>query len=290
MDNIDIIQPQLIILQGLPASGKSTRAKELTEQGYTRVNKDLLRTMLHFDEFSRRNEAITHNMSYLIVENLLKSGVKVVIDDTNLNPKTLNKWTHLADSLLIPYKVETMKTHWLTCVERDMARDKQVGKDVILSMALRYQGALDGKEVIICDIDGTIASVEHRRGYLVGDRKDWKGFFSNMQYDPFRKEVWKQVLEEKKKHNASVVFVSGRPEDYRDVTSKWLQDNTEYSGPLLMRSKGDSRDDTVVKKEIYERYLANTKVVKVFDDRPKVIRMWREIGLDVVDVGDGIEF
>lgn len=40
----------------------------------------------------------------------------------------------------------------------------------------------------------------------------------------------------------------------------------------------------------YDKYLTGLEILKVFDDRPSVIRMWRENGLLVEDVGNGEEF
>ena len=59
-----------------------------------------------------------------------------------------------------------------------------------------------------------------------------------------------------------------------------------------MRKNRDYRPDTIVKKEMYDQMLVDGyKPTLVFDDRPSVLRMWREIvGLTVVDVGMGIEF
>ena len=43
------------------------------------------------------------------------------------------------------------------------------------------------KKIVICDIDGTIANNDHRQHYLEG-KKDWEGFFSELEsmnfYDP----------------------------------------------------------------------------------------------------------
>ena len=62
--------------------------------------------------------------------------------------------------------------------------------------------------------------------------------------------------------------------------------------PLYMRKEKDYRKDTIVKREMYDQMLEDGYNPKlVFDDRPSVLRMWREIdGLKVVDVGDGLEF
>jgi hypothetical protein len=46
-----------------------------------------------------------------------------------------------------------------------------------------------------------------------------------------------------------------------------------------------------VKNQMLDTYFPDKNVIRaVIDDRPSVIRMWRENGLDVIDVGKGIEF
>lgn len=114
--------------------------------------------------------------------------------------------------------------------------------------------------------------------------------FANIHNDRPRHEIITQIrglfLAE-----YTIVFVSGRPDTYKKETIEWLENNiglAEYY--LLMRQGHDSRDDTDVKRDIYKNYLIGKKIIKVFDDRPRVIRMWREEGLEVVDVGSGIEF
>jgi hypothetical protein len=61
---------------------------------------------------------------------------------------------------------------------------------------------------------------------------------------------------------------------------------------LYMRKAGDYRSDDIVKEEIFNKYFGDVKdrVLCVFDDRPRVIRMWRRIGIPVFDCGLGVEF
>ena len=59
-----------------------------------------------------------------------------------------------------------------------------------------------------------------------------------------------------------------------------------------MRMADDTREDSIIKKELFNKWIRNIyNVLFVIDDRPRVIRMWRhELGLTVFDVGNGIEF
>jgi hypothetical protein len=57
---------------------------------------------------------------------------------------------------------------------------------------------------------------------------------------------------------------------------------------LKMRAAGDKRSDDIVKREIYEQKIAPWRtVVAVFDDRNKVVNMWRELGLLCLQVYPG---
>lgn len=57
---------------------------------------------------------------------------------------------------------------------------------------------------------------------------------------------------------------------------------------LFMRETDDKRKDHVVKLELYKKYIdGNYNVEAVFDDRQRVVDMWRDIGLTVFQVADG---
>ena len=283
-------------MRGLPASGKSTKAKELIKGGgeFFRVNRDLLRTMLHHDVWTGKREGVTVDTAQMIVGNLLSQGKNVIIDDTNLGDKHVNMWTMMAENFGAKFEIIDMmeNTTVADCLERNTDRiDKPaVPESVIKGMALEY-GYAGVDKVVVCDIDGTIADCTHRVHHVKGDMKNWKAFFAEMEKDEPRTDVWENVKNDAIAHDAEIILVSARPEDYREVTEQWLRDSgmTEYTH-LVMRRKGDKRPDTDVKSDIYRRYLQQYDIIKVFDDRPSVIAMWREYGLEVEDVGDGKDF
>lgn len=283
---------KMTIMRGLPASGKSTKAKELLSVGNTvRINKDILRTMLHFDNFTHRNEGHTRDASRKLADWYLTNGVNVIIDDTNLNGGTVQSWKDLAKihNAKIEY-VDCTDVDVLTCIIRDGSRDKKVGQHVIEKMALQHLEYLKGEKVIICDLDGTLCDIEHRLHFAHSEPKDWESFFAGISQDRLREDVKNKVSKLSVNENAKVIFVSARPENYRKETEEWLGRNYCTPNTLIMREVGDKRPDTEVKSEIYDKYLKNLNIIKVFDDRPSVIRMWREKGLEVEDVGKGIEF
>lgn len=55
-----------------------------------------------------------------------------------------------------------------------------------------------------------------------------------------------------------------------------------------MRRKGDYRPDEIIKKEIFDNYiLGQYDVICVFDDRNKVVDIWRENKLLTCQVEQG---
>lgn len=145
------------------------------------------------------------------------------------------------------------------------------------------------KDAVIFDLDGTLADITHRLHFVRGQkRKDWGSFFRAIPQDTLRQDVYD--LYNMYVQDYTILLVSGRPETYRTITWDWLTLHN-ISHPLYMREKGDFRPDTIVKAEIYDQLIAPYyRIHIVVDDRPSVLRMWKEKGLSVIDVGKGEEF
>lgn len=135
----------------------------------------------------------------------------------------------------------------------------------------------------ICDIDGTLA--------LKGERSpfDWSRVGEDLPNEPVIR-----VVEALLYLGDNIVFMSGRMEQCRRQTALWLTANIDccyvhpvgnYGEELLMRADGDFRPDEIVKRELFDNHVKpRYTVIGVIDDRSKVVRMWRELGLTVLDV------
>ena len=293
---------KMMIMKGLPASGKSTIAQGIiVEHGNAvRINKDLLRKMLHFNKFTGKNEGLTRNAARALAKTFLESGTNVIIDDTNLNVGTMQSWKDLAKELNVKVEViDLTEVPVEECVMRDNEREDSVGGVVIKNMALRAGlKTFPQKSVVLCDIDGTIADTSHRLHYVKKPadadenwKKDWKGFFSQMEGDPVRQDV-QNMLIQLYNEGYTIIFMSARPENYREATLRWLQAHfLTFAYTVIMRRENDKRPDTETKKEMIEQHFPDLGVIHtIFDDRPSVVRLWKEMGLNVIDVGKGEEF
>lgn len=148
MTEIDMNHVSMVeVLVGLPASGKSTYAKTLVEQGWMRVNKDCLREMMFFSEYSKENEEQVDAIEMHLMLYYLHLGKKVVVDDTNLNPKRIKLISDTLDNS--PFSPAVMINNKFCfvpieeCIKRDAKREKSVGKEVITNMWDRYLKDMD---------------------------------------------------------------------------------------------------------------------------------------------------
>ena len=139
---------------------------------------------------------------------------------------------------------------------------------------------------VVVDLDGTITSAAWRAPLLaVPRRKRAAAFFEAMHRDAPVEPVIELVRWVA--HHADVVLLTGRPADYEPAIRTWLADHEVPYDRLLMRSPGDRRQDTEVKREYYRQEIAPRYDVRiVIDDRPRVIEMWREEGCYVLTAVD----
>ena len=137
---------KIIILQGVPCSGKSTWAREFvkTHKDYVIVSRDAIREMSGVYWMPEREDYISC-VEYDCVYDALKNGFNVIIDAVNFNPKTLHKWETAANGLAdIEYK--RFDVTFEEAVRRDKERgergEKSVGEDVIRTFFSKYLGGI----------------------------------------------------------------------------------------------------------------------------------------------------
>lgn len=277
---------KLLLLRGLPASGKTTFAKELARNdgNWVRVNKDDLRNMLHGGRWSGKHERRIVQLERQLVEKALKDGKNVVIDDTNFNSIHEKQYREIAKQYNADFEIKEFDTPLEECIKRDNARPNGVGETVIRKMYNQYLKPAPAKytpdsmlqPAIVCDIDGTLAHMHDRSPY------DWSKVGNDMVDIPI---AWLTSILFR---SVSVILVSGRDESCRKETEDWLAKNGICYTKLIMRKEGDNRPDEVVKEEIFNEHIRGGYNVRfVLDDRDKVVDMWRQMGLKCLQVAEG---
>jgi len=293
---------KILILIGIPASGKSTWAKEYVRKhaNYVRVNRDDFRSMLKDAAMCENKiEDMITSLTFKVIESALMKRLNVIVDNTNLKRKYIDeiveRFKYQAD---IDYQVFDVSLN--KAIERDNSREAKVGEGVIRKMYESYKVLIDSfdfqpvkkieqrpavvpdfnselEDAVVFDIDGTLALMGKRGPF------DWKRVYV---YD-----VNNIVAEQVKFHKnlgRKIILVSGRDEVCREETQEWLRFHDIHFDELYMRPKDDQRKDTVVKREIYETHLQDKyNVLCVYDDRLQVLEMWNNLGIFAFNVNQG---
>lgn len=131
----------------------------------------------------------------------------------------------------------------------------------------------------IVDIDGTLAHMSDRSPY------HWHRVGEDSLSPAVMAAVTAFAASPEK---PAIVLVSGRDGVCRPETEQWLAEHRVPYTELHMRAPGDNRKDSIVKAELFDRFVRHRyRVVAVLDDRDQVVRMWRRMGLVCFQVAEG---
>jgi len=164
----------------------------------------------------------------------------------------------------------------------------------------RYDKSVPSK-AIICDIDGVLADGSHRNHLIEnkknrGDPKIWREYFDGIPHD--RVFEWCRQVLNRFSPDHSIIFMTARPERYRELTEEWLLLNNIQYDELYMRQDNlratdplnkDFEPDSVIKRRFYDDHIKEKyRISFILEDRKAVVDMWRSIGLTVLqnDYGD----
>ena len=293
--------PSVTIIRGVPSCGKTTWAREWVEKDPTvraRVSRADLTAMAGGDI----GVEMAKTMRDAALSALLAADLDVVVDDIHLSDASVLEIVTVAQrhqSLILVYDMSQFSLDEV--FRRNATRDRPVPEDVIAGYHRTFvQGQsfplplppmpqppeppsqyvpIEGQPTYLVDIDDTVA--------LVGDR------------DPFDMDTVglaqpnEPVIRLLEALNGTglfqFIFMTARPERGREATEKWLVDHIDVEwARLFMRDGHDDRPDSVVKQEIFDREVRERyNIVGVFEDKSKVVAMWRSLGLPVFQVADG---
>lgn len=268
---------KLMLMIGESGSGKSTWAKQKVAESngtWIRVNRDDLRI-----EFPDKSEREIEKIEKHRAAEALAQDINVLVDNTHLNPNTVEKWRNFANHKAA-FDIYRMTTPLHECRRNDAGRSGKacVGRSVIERQFLssgRLQTLLDakesGKKIVIVDVDGTVADMRGVRGPFEEHR-----VFEDKQYQVIID--WVNALAE----DHIILFVSGRHSTCGPDTCAWLSKHDVLFDHIFMRHSWDDRSDVIVKQEILDailQYVPKSQIAFVLDDRPKVVSMWKKNGL-----------
>lgn len=150
------------------------------------------------------------------------------------------------------------------------------------------------RPLYIFDLDGTIANIQHRVHLLSTDSPTrWNKFYDACDKDTPNDPVVR-TMHMLLAQGAEIWVFSGRSDRVQRKTILWLMQNTLLPPStiydiLVMRPEGDHRPDDELKQVFVDNMLHEDRdrLVAVFDDRKRVVDMWRKNGIACFQVADG---
>lgn len=147
------------------------------------------------------------------------------------------------------------------------------------------------KTHVLCDIDHVIADAAWR-DYLLEPRPvDWDHYHTLAKEDEVHEDVV-HLLSCLRDGGMTIVVVTGRPEKWEPLTTKWLYQNNVPADLLMMRPNDDYRSNGDVKIALITAYFgteeeARERVAFLIEDNPSTVSKFAGIGIPVLKVVRG---
>ena len=153
------------------------------------------------------------------------------------------------------------------------------------SVAGGASGGSSAARLTVLDLDGVCADVRHRLHHLAARPKDWEAFFADCVDDaplPMALEIATAAVSGP--GAAALVYLSGRPERYRAMTTNWLREHGFPDAPVHLRPNHDRRPARIFKPEVLARLGGPAAVSMVYDDDVQVVDALQGLGYAVFHV------
>lgn len=142
------------------------------------------------------------------------------------------------------------------------------------------------KPIVIVDLDGTLSEGSHRLHLLPTENlhltESWREFNRAAAGDsPIKSTI--AVINGLWVSGFAIVILTGRSDEVRYETCKWLNENGVKFDEIIMRRQEDNRKDTVIKEEAL-RAIGLDNIVCAFDDSPNVVKHFRSLGITTYQV------
>lgn len=296
---------KIILVQGIPGSGKSTWAKKWVEEDpihRVRWNNDDCRKMCGPYWIPERETFIR-----IIRESFLNAAMMapkdIVIDDMNLNPNTIEFYENLVKNYnkvassrgREPYTIEykLFNTPVEECIRRDALRENPVGEQFIRGTFKKYALYIrdcqntkiidnmaklyinNKPNCVLVDLDGTLTYALERPWY-------GKEAASKMFND--KANVGLVTLLRSLSEDVKIIIMSGRSEgDEAKASLNWLSYWNIKSEQAIFRKEGDYRAGEIIKLENYNKYIKGKfNVLAAVEDDPKCVKMYQEQGIFIL--------
>jgi predicted kinase len=126
---------KLVLLIGIPGSGKTTLASTLIGKGFERLCADDIRLELYGNEAEQGNPKEVFTIFFERLESLLALNKDIVIDNTNVKFEHRQQIIDRANKFqYTDIQLWVLDVPLAVCLERNKKRERQVPEDVITNL------------------------------------------------------------------------------------------------------------------------------------------------------------
>lgn len=294
---------KIILCQGIQGSGKSTWAKAWAAEcpeDRVRLNYDDIRNMLG-PYWVPSREPMLKTIEAAFLDEAIKNKYDIVIDNMNLNPKTIARYEKWAKDNNYEIEKVLFDTPVEECIRRDKERPNPIGEVVIKRTWNTYRNFIIQESIkkmkekelkqdpnlphcILVDMDATLFLNTNGRPFY-GDNLE--------PTDILKDEPIPATIEIVKNYQATgklVIGLSGREDTkgIRACTIKQCENVGIHLDMLILRPIGSRKRGDQSKKELFEENIKDKYYVDfVLDDSTKVVKMYRDLGLTCLQPNDG---
>lgn len=306
-------RPKLTLLCGPPGSGKSSLAHAMCQLADQKNEASII----YINQDSQGKDGHVE----LFTKALLKFQ-PIIVDRMNFNKEQRNRYLSVAKAYEYETEIIVLHVPFEECLVRctlrkdhETIKDEATAKKALNMFFSKYERVEDsesdkvtrrypeGKKepAVIVDLDGTLCNIDHRLHHVRTEgKKNWKTFSEGLSQDT--PNAWCADLVSLI-HNSrnTLVYCSGRSEEYRDKTIAWLKQHNLYwqcvennnvgipiAEHLYMRPNGDYRTDWIIKETILDfELLTKFDIVFAIDDRQQVVDLWRRRGITALQCSPG---
>jgi phosphoglycolate phosphatase-like HAD superfamily hydrolase len=145
-------------------------------------------------------------------------------------------------------------------------------------------------KTVIFDLDGTLADINHRLHFVQNGNKQWDEFYAACHADGPKHEII-ELARMCQDAGHQIIISSGRSDNTREATEKWLDDNVVPYHKLFMRPNACFTPDQALKKAWLDQGVFGPKesILFVVEDRDRMVQMWRQQGLTCLQVEQWVE-
>lgn len=259
---------------------------------------------------SRHQELTVTSLNEAAMIQAFKSGMSVVVDNTNLRSADVKSLYKIANDFGVSIRVHDMDLFTLEeIIENDKTREKSVGEDVIRGFYTRYfrkgkyppvpentpESVLgkpytpnpDLPKAVWVDLDGTLAEREHDDA-----PQPVRGPFDEHRVgeDAVIEHV-ADLVRVLHKDGYKIIAMSGRTDGCQQESEDWLKkNNIPYDEIFMRRTELDAgRKDCYVKHDLFWEFVAPKYDVRFcLDDRQQVVDFTRDVlRIPVLQVAPG---